>query len=129
MTASKIVLGGLAVAAAGIGFWALKSVSPTPDPARAIGKPAISRLVRLSASQYAQTIVDIFGPTIEQGTNPNQGEARVSGLLAVGAARVSYSPAAFSSAQVSLRKLPPPTSGPARYFSRFGLRSGGWNSM
>jgi hypothetical protein len=37
----------------------------------------------------------------------------------------AWSSAAFSSGDVSLMKLPPPTSGPARYFSRLGLRSGG----
>ena len=63
-----------------------------------MGKPIVSRLVRVSAAQYAQAIADVFGPTIAQGTNPNQGDARVSGLLAVGASRVSYSPAGFSSA-------------------------------
>jgi len=31
-----------------------------------------------------------------------------------------FSSAAFSSGEVSLRKLPPPISGPARYFNRLG---------
>ena len=35
------------------------------------------------------------------------------------------SSAAFSSGEVSARKLPPPISGPARYLSRLGRRSGG----
>ena len=98
MTAGKFLFGGIAIATvAGIGFWAVHSHPSTPDPDRAMGKPAISRLVRVSSAQYEQTISDVFGPTIAQGANPNQGDARVSGLLAVGASRISYSPAGFSS--------------------------------
>ena len=52
-----------------------------------------------------------------------------SGRTGSAARRRRRSSAAFSSGEVSLRKLPPPISGPARYFSRFGRRSGGWNSM
>ena len=47
-------------------------------------------------------------------------------VVAAGSARSS---AAFASGAVSARKLPPPISGPARYLSRRGCRSGGWNAM
>ena len=98
--ATTLLLAGSAAAAL-IGVWSLGLLGPrthAPSPERAMGKPAISRLIRVSGAQYQQIIADVFGPTILPADNPNQGEARIGGLLAVGAAQVSYSSAGFASA-------------------------------
>jgi hypothetical protein len=98
--ANKLLFGGIAAALVGIGIWTFGfgPRSHAPSSARAMGNPVFSRLVRVSAAQYRQIIADVFGPTILPADNPNQGDARVGGLLAVGAGQVSYSPAGFASA-------------------------------
>lgn len=100
--AKKFLLPSIAaaVALAGVGMWVLESGPHlhAPSPADAMGKPAVARLVRVSAEQYRQIIADVFGPTIVLRNDLNQADARISGLLAVGNANVSYSPASFASA-------------------------------
>jgi hypothetical protein len=100
--ARKFLLPGIAAAvvAAGLGIWAFVSGSHVhaPSPAAAMGKPAVARLVRMNAQQYRQVIADVFGPTVVLHNNLNQADARIGGLLAVGDAQVSYSPAGFASA-------------------------------
>jgi hypothetical protein len=93
LLAAVVVLAGIGVSSCGFG-----PGTQEPSVSRAMGQPEISRLVRVSGSQYTRIIADVFGPTISTAHNPNQGDARIGGLLAIGAAQVSYSAAGFSSA-------------------------------
>ena len=87
-----------ALIGAGLAGCGARSTTHAPSPAHAMGKPGIARLVRVSAAQYGQIVSDVFGPTIVAPNSPNHAEARISGLLAIGASQVSLSPAEFSAA-------------------------------
>jgi hypothetical protein len=100
--ARTLLFGGIAAAIllGGIGVWMFTSGLRlhAPSAADALGKPAMARLVRVSAEQYRQIIADVFGAAVVLHNQLNQGDARVGGLLAVGDAQVSYSSAGFASA-------------------------------
>lgn len=54
-------------------------------------EPGPARLRRLTRAQYANAIVDLFGPSLEQPPNPEP-DARFGGLLSVGATTAAISP-------------------------------------
>lgn len=112
----KPLLAGIVVAAvlAGAAIWAVESGPRlhAPSVTAAMGKPDVARLVRVTASQYRQIIADVFGPTVVLHNNLNQADARVDGLLAVGAAQVSYSPAELDSADELAENIARQVTGP-----------------
>jgi hypothetical protein len=122
----KFLLGGVtaAVVAAGAVIWFVAAAPHlhAPSAADAMGKPAMARLVRVSAEQYRQTIADVFGPTVVLHNNLNQADARISGLLAVGAGQVSYSSSGFASADELAQNIAQQVTSPTNRYTLIPCR-------
>jgi hypothetical protein len=86
------------VAIAALAF--LVGCGPT-EPQSSGGPPAVRRL---TDSQYRQSLADIFGPDIKV-TGRFEPDMRVDGLLAVGAGRISVTPAGFEQYEAMARSI------------------------
>jgi len=80
---------GIRIAAA-VGLLALTACGPD-EPASSGGPPSVRRMTE---AQYRQTVADIFGPDVKV-TGRFEPGMRTSGLLAVGAGRVTVTPSGF----------------------------------
>jgi hypothetical protein len=85
---------------AAIGLLALTACGPD-EPASSGGPPAVRRMTE---AQYRQTIADIFGPDIKV-TGRFEPGMRSSGLLAVGAGRVTVTPSGFEQYEAMGRSI------------------------